>query len=584
MCTTVIVGKAVSKTGRVIVGHNEDSGGRVLHQQFYVPGGKHAAGEMLVAEPGRAQVPEAAETVTTYWSNMLQIDGSSFDQGFANAAGVVLCSNGGGSSFDGDDPDEASLKLKDGGVGFLLRRVIAERAHTAREGVEIAAKLLDEYGYFGSARNYTIADKDEAWCLNVVKGHHYVAKRIPDDKVMLISNMLAIRSVDINDHENVIASPGLIEYAIEKGRYTPKVPGDYSDFDFAMAYQSDENRHAPTKSVRMRLGWHAITGDYYKDELHYPEILPPAAPMGVEDVIHVLGLTCYESYATRGDGREDAFHVSARDISRSQTRESWVCDLTEDPLFMTMWRCTSYQDTGVYIPWFPMSGKIPEGYQWMTLEEARANHFHLKPEYLNYDLDHSYFLYATVGELTNFNRGLLPGVLYVKKLYMSDVAERTAKVVEKAKAAATREEAAEILGNFTCDECKAMDTVYEALLDAINLHTMHVDVETLSVKDEGKVEVVLFGSPEFNVEGLDLDTVYWSLGFTGKKESVNAPAKPIDCRFEDWDGDGIVDAVLTFNAKDVAQWAIPGARIDTYLRGLCNLIRFVAMDEVEFVA
>ena len=48
--------------------------------------------------------------------------------------------------------------------------------------------------------------------------------------------------------------------------------------------------------------------------------------------------------------------------------------------------------------------------------------------------------------------------------------------------------------------------------------------------------------------------------------------------------DGIVDAVLTFNAKDVAQWAIPGARIDTYLRGLCNLIRFVAMDEVEFVA
>ena len=167
---------------------------------------------------------------------------------------------------------------------------------------------------------------------------------------------------------------------------------------------------------------------------------------------------------------------------------------------------------------------------------------------------------------------------------MSDVAERTAKVVEKAKAAATREEAAEILGNFTCDECKAMDTVYEAVLDAINLHTMHVDVETLSVKDDGKVEVVLFGSPEFNVEGLDLDTVYWSLGFTGKKESVNAPAKPIDCRFEDWDGDGIVDAVLTFNAKDVAQWAIPGARIDTYLRGLCNLIRFVAMDEVEFVA
>lgn len=77
MCTTVIVGKAVSKTGRVILGHNEDAGGRVMHQQFYCPGGKHAAGEMLTAEHGRAQVPQAEETLTTYWSNMLQIDGSS---------------------------------------------------------------------------------------------------------------------------------------------------------------------------------------------------------------------------------------------------------------------------------------------------------------------------------------------------------------------------------------------------------------------------------------------------------------------------------------------------------------------------
>ena len=582
MCTTVIVGKAVSKTGRVILGHNEDAGGRVMHQQFYCPGGKHVAGEMLTAEPGRASVPQAEETLTTYWSNMLQIDGSSFDQGYANEAGLAICSNGGGSSFDGDDPDEASLGLKDGGVGFLLRRVMAERARTPREAMKIAAKLLDEYGYFGSARNYTVASKDEAWVLNVVKGHHYVAKRVPDDQVMLISNMLAIRHVDINDKENVIASPGLIEYAIEKGRYTPAVEGDYSDFDFAMAYQSDENRHAPTKSYRMRLGWWKITGDYYKDELHYPEILPPAQPMGVEDVIEVLGLTCYESYATRGDGKEDAFHVSARDISRSQTRESWVVDLQDEPLYNTMYRCTSYQDTGVYIPWFPMSGIIPEGYQWMTLEEARENHFHLKPEFLDFDLDRSYHIYATVGELTNFNRGLLPGVTRVKQLYNADVFARTAAVIEKARTQSV-EEAKKTLGMFTCEECNTMDTVYDALLDAINVHMMSVEADSLSVSDEESlVEVVLYGSPEFNVQGLDIETVYWSLGFTGKKESVNAPAKPVSVRFDDVDGDGIVDAVLSFKAHEVAQFGIPGCVTDTYLRGLCNCLRFVAMDTVLF--
>ena len=583
MCTTVIVGKNVSQTGRVIVGHNEDAGGRVMHQQFFVPAADHVAGEVLTAEHHRAQVPEAPHTLATYWSNMLQIDGSSFDQGLANEAGLVICSNGGGSSFDADQYSDEELALKEGGVGFLLRRIMAERASTPRQAMEIAAQLLDEYGYIGTARNYTVANKDEAWVLNVVKGHHYVAKRVPDDKVMLISNMLAIRDVDLNDKENVIAPADLIDYAIAQGRYTPAVEGDYSDFDFARAYQSDENRHAPTKSYRMRLGWLKITGDFYNDELHYPELLAPAQKMSVQDVIDTLGLTCYESYATRGDGKEDAFHVSARDISRSQTRESWVCDLQENPLLNTMWRCTSYQDTGVYIPWFPMSERIPQGYQWMSLEQARKNHFDLQAQYLDYDLTHSFHIYATLGELTNFNRGLLPGVNRVKQQYRSDVFERTAAVVQAA-SEQSPEEAKKTLGEFTCSECARMDALYADMLSALDRHDMSVEAESLSVSEEKTVEVVLYGSAELHVQGLDLDTVYWSLGFTGKKESVNAPAKPIAIRFDDVDGDGIVDAVLTFNAHDVAQFAIAGTYTDTYLRGLCNYMRFVAMTPVHFTA
>ena len=55
MCTTVIVGRLASTTGRVILGHNEDSGGRCMHQQFWVPGGSHSAGEFVEGEPGRAR-------------------------------------------------------------------------------------------------------------------------------------------------------------------------------------------------------------------------------------------------------------------------------------------------------------------------------------------------------------------------------------------------------------------------------------------------------------------------------------------------------------------------------------------------
>lgn len=145
MCTTIIVGKRASKTGRVIVGHNEDAGGRSLHQQFFCPGGKHAPGEVVSGEPGMAKVPQVPETLDVYWSNMLApAPGSSFDQGFANEAGLVICSNAGGSAFDAE-----STNLTDGGVAFLLRRLMAERAKTAREAVEVARELLERYGYAG---------------------------------------------------------------------------------------------------------------------------------------------------------------------------------------------------------------------------------------------------------------------------------------------------------------------------------------------------------------------------------------------------------------------------------------------------
>ena len=46
-CSTIIVGKDVSKTGTVIIGHNEDNGGRIIAQQHWVPAQTHKAGEMI---------------------------------------------------------------------------------------------------------------------------------------------------------------------------------------------------------------------------------------------------------------------------------------------------------------------------------------------------------------------------------------------------------------------------------------------------------------------------------------------------------------------------------------------------------
>ena len=76
-CSTVIVGKSVSATGHIIVGHNEDNGGRIFNPQYYVPPAKHKAGEMITYEPTATKIPQVAETLGFYWSQTLDPNGSS---------------------------------------------------------------------------------------------------------------------------------------------------------------------------------------------------------------------------------------------------------------------------------------------------------------------------------------------------------------------------------------------------------------------------------------------------------------------------------------------------------------------------
>ena len=179
-CSTVIVGKSVSATGHIIVGHNEDNGGRIFNPQYYVPPAKHKAGEMITYEPTAAKIPQIPETLGFYWSQTLDPNGSSFSDGFVNDAGVVIVSNACTGIYDNDQ------KLKDGGIGYGIRRLMAERAHTAKEAIDIAIKLLGEYGYFSEGRTYTVADKNEAWQIAIHKGNTWVARRVQDNEIVYI--------------------------------------------------------------------------------------------------------------------------------------------------------------------------------------------------------------------------------------------------------------------------------------------------------------------------------------------------------------------------------------------------------------
>ena len=125
-CFTVLVGKDASETGRVMVTHNEDDGGRAMVDHGYVPPKDWPAGSVLPAEEGRAAIPQVSHTLGYYWSQLKPASGGySNADAFYNDAGVLIVSNSNASSKV-DTSDES--RVTDGGIEYNLRRVLAERA------------------------------------------------------------------------------------------------------------------------------------------------------------------------------------------------------------------------------------------------------------------------------------------------------------------------------------------------------------------------------------------------------------------------------------------------------------------------
>lgn len=187
-CTTIIAGRNTTPTGFVLVGHNEDDGGVLFTRHGVVPARDWPEGAVLPAEQGRAAVPQARHTDRMYWSEVKSpAGGPSNADAFLNEHGVYVVSNG--AMPVRDDPSET---LTDGGVEYNLRRIVAERATSSRHGLQIATNLVVKYGYAPQGRMYTIADRNEAWVIQVAHGRRLAVRRVPDDEVAVIPNCFTI--------------------------------------------------------------------------------------------------------------------------------------------------------------------------------------------------------------------------------------------------------------------------------------------------------------------------------------------------------------------------------------------------------
>lgn len=390
-CSTVIVGKNASATGRVLLGHGEDDSNCIC-QVHKIPRMEHAEGEVLTFDDGTAVVPQVPVTWGYLWTELRCPGGAAFADGFVNEWGVAVVTNSCVSTKEATEPYTAEL-------GYGMRRLIAERCKTAREGVEVAAYLMKTYGY-RSTRSYHICDKDEAWAVQLTVGNQFAAKRIGDDEVYYIPNWLTIHEIDFSDteHKNYFWSEDLVGFAQRNGWYKPAVEGDYSDFDFAAVYQGDRSE-AKSNLDRSHIAWKKITGG---EEMPYRTFsIKASKKYGVADLKEVLRLHSMEHEADDKNSPHSFYGVC-----RDTTVESLVVEFQDDADLTTVWRTTLRPCESPYMPWFPAIKSTPKGWSWQDIQCAQYSHLKPDMDEFRYHGDRAYWAFHMLNMTAELNHRL----------------------------------------------------------------------------------------------------------------------------------------------------------------------------------
>ncbi len=386
-CTTLIAGRNTTKDGSILYAKSEDDSEQ-LDYLWYIPRKTHAPGEVIY-ETGGLKIPQVEETYAYFWD---QPPGTYFSSVIINEWGVAFGSNGCVSKEDDAGMLEKRGDIVNGGIGFRLRFILAERCQTAREAVLLAAELIDTYGYNASGRCLNIVGPNEAWQLQMVCGKHYAARRVQDNEVVLLANTFSIREVNMEDTLNFICSPDLIEYAIQRGWYHADADGT---FDFAEAYAPDNIHKASWNTHRVWIMAKLLQKDFTltigdAENGLMPVSVKPDRKLAVEDMMLIfrnhyedtpLCLHIYEKISPHFIDNAPLCNDATHRANIIQQR-NWL----PVEIGTVNWRALSHPCESLFIPWYLGIDSIPQvyhmGYEDPVLSNKTLIEYHFKgPEW-----------------------------------------------------------------------------------------------------------------------------------------------------------------------------------------------------------
>lgn len=156
--------------------------------------------------------------------------------------------------------------------------ITLQRCATAREAIKTMAELTDAYGYASEGESFSIADKNEAWIMEVIgrgkygKGMVWVARRIPDGCISAHANQARITKFNYqstnkwdNPKADTFNSKDVIQFAKDNGFYQ----GDEKDFSFSDVYNPVDFEGARFCDLRVWAFFNAASPKFFAKNTQY---------------------------------------------------------------------------------------------------------------------------------------------------------------------------------------------------------------------------------------------------------------------------------------------------------------------------
>lgn len=323
-CTTILVGKKATYDGSTMIARNDDSGaGHFTAKKFAVvspeqqPKTYHSVLSHVTIElpenPMRyTAMPNAVEGKGIWAASGVN------EAHVAMTATETITSN---PRVLGADPLVVYQPAADGkeeiagGIGEEdLVCLVLPYIRSAREGVLRLGSLLEQYGTY-EMNGIAFQDKDEIWWLETIGGHHWMARRVPDEVYVVMPNQLGIDSFDLEDaygeQKNFLCSADLKEF-IETYHLNLSMDGSLNPRDvFGSHDDADHVYNTPRAWFMERYlnpntyRWDGALADFTPVSDDLPWCMVPEKKITVEDVKYVLSGhyqgTTYDPYGSYGD-------------------------------------------------------------------------------------------------------------------------------------------------------------------------------------------------------------------------------------------------------------------------------------------